>query len=73
MTPVLDELALRYAGRVKFAILNVDTNGAVASSYSVAGVPTLFFFNRGKLADRAVGELPKIDVERYLQMLVQAV
>jgi thioredoxin-like negative regulator of GroEL len=72
MAPVLEELASRYTGRVKFAILNVDTNGAVASSYNVTGVPTLFFYNRGKLVDRAVGALPKRDVERYLQTLVQA-
>lgn len=72
MAPVLEELALQYAGRVKFAILNITTNGAVASSYNITGTPTLFFYNRGRLINRAVGEMPKIDVERYLQTLVQA-
>jgi len=72
MAPVLDELAARYAGRVKFAILNVSTNGAVAGNYNVTGTPTMFFYNHGKLVDRAVGALPKADVERHLQALVQA-
>jgi thioredoxin 1 len=72
MAPVLAELASRYAGRVKFVILNVTTNGAVASSYNITGTPTLFFYNRGRLIDRAVGELPQADVQRRLQTLLQA-
>lgn len=72
MAPVLEELASRYAGRVKFAILNVATNGAVANSYNVTGTPTLFFYNHGRLIHRAVGALPKLDMERHLQTLVQA-
>jgi thioredoxin-like negative regulator of GroEL len=73
MAPVLEELALQYAGRVKFVILNVDDSRAVAGSYNVTGVPALFFFNRGKLTDRAVGGLPKHELERRLQVLLQAV
>lgn len=71
MAPVLEELASRYTGQVKFAVLNVDTDGAVASSYNVTGVPILFFYNRGKLVDRAVGGISRLDIERYLQALVR--
>lgn len=72
MAPVLEELAAQYVGRVKFAILDITVSGAVANSYNVTGTPTLFFYNRGKLIHRSVGALPKLDVERYLQTLVQA-
>jgi len=73
MAPVLEELALRYGGRVKFVILNVDDSRAVAGSYNVTGVPALFFFSRGKLMDRAVGGLPKEELERRLKTLLQTV
>jgi thioredoxin-like negative regulator of GroEL len=73
MAPVLEELASHYAGRVKFAILNVDENRAVAGSYNVTGVPALFFYSRGRLVDRAVGGLPKPDIEHHIQTLIQPV
>lgn len=72
MAPVLEELALHYAGQVKFAILNVDEDRAVAGGYNVTGVPALFFFNRGKLTDRAVGGLAKPELERRLQAMLEA-
>ena len=71
MAPVLEELASRYAGQVKFAILNVDENRAVAASYNVTGVPALFFFDRGKLRNRAVGGIPKPEFEQHLRSLFQ--
>ena len=70
LAPVLDELALAYAGRVKFVLLNIDQNPMTKSQYGVNGTPTLFFFKRGRLVDRVVGALPRADLTRHLDSLV---
>jgi thioredoxin 1 len=70
MAPVLDELAYDYAGRVKFAVLSVDENHAVASQYGVRGVPALYFYRRGKVMDQTAGAVPKEEVVSRLQSLL---
>ena len=70
MAPVLDELAFANAGRIKFVQLNVDAHHSTASQFRVTGVPTLFFYKNGRLADQVSGALPKAEIERRLQMLV---
>jgi thioredoxin-like negative regulator of GroEL len=69
LAPVLDELASAYAGRVKFVTLNIDQNHMIASEQGVNGTPTLFFYNRGRLADRVVGALPRPELVRHLDSL----
>jgi len=48
LAPLLDKLAGEYAGRVKFAKVNVDDAQGLASRFQITGVPTLTLF-RGPL------------------------
>jgi thioredoxin 2 len=66
VSPVLEDLARSYAGRLKVAKLNVDQNPMTASRYSVMSLPMLLFFRDGRLADTAAGALPRLEIERYL-------
>lgn len=66
MTPILDDLAKTYAGRLKVAKLNVDQNPVNASRYSVMSLPALLFFKDGRLVDTATGALPRHAIERHL-------
>lgn len=59
IAPILDELAGEYAGKLKIAKLDVDTNPEVAERYSITGIPTLLVFSNGKLVETLVGFLPK--------------
>ena len=59
ISPVVDELAKEYAGRVRIAKLNVDENPAIPSQYSVRGIPTLILFKGGKVLEQIVGAVPK--------------
>ena len=69
LAPVLDELALVYAGRVKFVALNIDQSHMIASQQGVNGTPTLFFYKRGRLVDRVVGAVPRPELVRHLDSL----
>lgn len=55
MTPVVEQLALEYAGKVTIGKLDVDANQDIAIRYGVMGIPTLGLFRDGKLVDRLVG------------------
>jgi thioredoxin 1 len=55
MTPVVQQLAAEYAGKVTIGKLDVDVNQDIAIRYGVMGIPTLGLFRDGKLVDRLVG------------------
>ncbi len=66
VAPILEELAAKYAGGVRIAKLNVDENPVTAAQYDIRNIPTLLFFREGKLLSRAVGALPRDEIERRL-------
>ena len=66
MSPVIDELATDYKGKITFGKLNTDLNQDVAAKYQIQAIPTLLIFKDGKLADRKVGALPKKVLEGEL-------
>jgi thioredoxin 1 len=66
MSPVIDELATDYKGKITFGKMNTDQNQEVAMKYQVQAIPTLLIFKDGKLADRKVGALPKKMLEGEL-------
>ena len=48
VAPILDELASKYAGKLKVVKVDVDSNGGVATNYGVTGIPTVIVFKHGK-------------------------
>ena len=70
LSPVLDQLASEYAGRVKVAKLNIDANSSTPSKYGVNGVPTMLFFKGGQPVNRLVGAQPKREIERQLNSIL---
>ncbi len=59
LSPVFEEVAAEYKGRMKFVKLNTDENRDVAMRYGVMSIPTLGFFYRGEPIDGLVGAVPK--------------
>ncbi len=68
VAPIIDSLAKKYDGRVKFCRLNVDENPQTAAQYRIMSIPTLMFFKDGQVADTVVGAAP----ERTLQPKIEA-
>jgi thioredoxin 1 len=63
LTPILDELAEEYDGRLKIGKVNVDDEQALAAEYSVRSIPTLLLFNQGQVAEQIVGLRSKRDLK----------
>src|SRR5579871_1251743 len=63
VAPILDQLAVEYAGRVKVTKLDVDANQQTAIRFNVRSIPTILFFKGGKLVDTVIGAVPKPALE----------
>ena len=59
VSPIIEELARDYVGKISFGKLNVDENKRVAAQYDIMGIPTLLVFKEGRLVDKIVGALPR--------------
>lgn len=59
LTPVIEELAAEYDGRVKVLKLNTDENPEVATRLSIRSIPTVLLFDKGKIVEQTVGAMPK--------------
>lgn len=70
ITPVLEDLAGKYKGQVKFAKVNVDENQDTAQQYGIRSIPTLLLFKGGKVVEQIVGAVPKARLEDVLNKLV---
>lgn len=66
LSPVVDELAEQYGGKVKFGKVNVDEQPRLAMNYNVQSIPTLLFFKDGKAVDISVGVVPKAMIEAMI-------
>ena len=63
ITPIVDQLAKEYSGKVIFGKLNVDENPETAQRYGIMAIPTLLVMKNAKEVDRIVGALPKSQLE----------
>ncbi|HIZ76967.1 MAG TPA: thioredoxin [Firmicutes bacterium] len=66
ISPVVDEIAQAYAGKVKVGKVNVDECSSVASAYGVMNIPTLVLFKNGKETERIVGFHSKEELSAIL-------
>src|SRR5688572_23892597 len=67
IAPVLEELAMEMAGRVRVAKLNVDENPATAARFGVQSIPTLLVLRGGREVDRIIGVQPKAAIVQRLE------
>ena len=63
VSPILDELAREYAGKILFGKLNVDLNRKIPIEYQIMSIPTILIFKDGKLVDRIIGARPRRALE----------
>jgi thioredoxin 2 len=66
VSPILDELAHQYAGRMKVVKVNVDDNQGLARRFDASSIPTLVVLRDGTVVDRVVGARPKAQLEAQI-------
>lgn len=68
LAPVIEELSTEFAGKIRFAKVNVDDCQEVPSRFGIRGIPTLILFSGGKKVNELVGNQSK---EKIRTMLAQ--
>ena len=70
LTPIIEELAKEYTGKVRVAKLNTDEAPNVPTRYKISAIPTLLFFKGGKVVEQMVGVHSKADIKKILDGMV---
>jgi thioredoxin 2 len=72
VSPVLEALARRYAGRVKLVKVNVDRSPEISRRFSVQAVPTLLLTDHGQVIARQAGAAPEPALRQWLDNALAA-
>ena len=59
ISPIIDQIADEYKGKLKVVKLNVDEAQELAMKYSVMSIPTLMVFKKGQVMDQVIGAMSK--------------
>ncbi|MBZ0295769.1 MAG: thioredoxin [Anaerolineae bacterium] len=59
VSPIVEEIANEYGGKLRVAKLDADTNQDVIMQYGIMGIPTLILFKGGEAVARVTGYKPK--------------
>lgn len=67
MSPVMEDLAERFKGKIKFGKIDVDENQEIARKFKVMSIPNFILFKDGEILDRFIGSMAEEDFEERLK------
>jgi len=70
VSPIIEELAKEYEGKIKVGKLNVDENSQAAQGFSVMSIPTVILFKDGKPGKTIVGAQSKDNYKKAIDEIV---
>jgi thioredoxin 2 len=70
--PVFAQAAREYAGKVKFCKVNTDAEVAIAQSFRIQSIPTLYFFHKGKALGAIPGAMSAAQLRTTLEQVLRA-
>jgi thioredoxin 1 len=72
ISPVVEELAGEYNGRLRAVKVNVDDSPEVAGRYGIMSIPALVFFKDGREVHREIGAMPKARLAAAIDEVLSA-
>lgn len=73
VSPVVEELANEFEGKVNFVKVNVDEANELASKYNVFSIPTLAIFNKGQIIAQQVGAASKDSYKKMIERALEKI
>ena len=67
VSPLVEEVATEFEGKLKVGKLDVDTNQASAAKQNVMSIPTLLIFKEGQVVAQQVGALSKTQLTEFIE------
>jgi len=72
MSGLMSELAKEYAEKVKVVKMDVDQCRGTAQTFGIRSIPTVIFFKNGKPVDQVTGLLPKDELAKKFDGLIDS-
>jgi thioredoxin 1 len=66
ISPVLDELSVEMADKIKIAKVNVDESRDLAAEFGIRSIPCLLVFKAGQVKGQMVGAMSKAQLKEKL-------
>jgi thioredoxin 1 len=66
IAPILEQVAVEQAGKLKVVKLNVDENPGTPAKFAIRGIPTLILFKNGAPAATQVGAVAKAQLASFV-------
>lgn len=60
--PIVEEIAVEYMDKLVVGKMDVDSNSAVPSRFSIRSIPVMILFKDGKEVDRIIGYASKASI-----------
>lgn len=70
MSPIIDELADKFKGKIKFGKVNVGDNRKLARKFNVVSIPNFVLLKDGKPVEQFVGAMSGEELEKRLRKFV---
>jgi thioredoxin 1 len=70
VSPVIDELAKEYEGKIKIGKMNVDENSQIPGQYGVMSIPSIVFFKNGQPIKTMVGAQSKESYKQEIEQMI---
>jgi thioredoxin 1 len=59
LSPILEDIANEYSGKVSVVKVDVDSNPVTSMEYGIRAMPTVIFLKNGEIVERHLGYAPK--------------
>lgn len=71
ISPIIEQLAEQYAGKIVFGKVNVDENPHISQRFGIQSIPTLMIVKEGQVIDVMIGALPKGQIENRIEQYIR--
>ena len=71
ISPIIEQLAEQYSGKIVFGKVNVDENPHISQRFGIQSIPTLMIVKEGQVIDVMIGALPKGQIENRIEQHIQ--
>ncbi len=66
ISPLVDDLAGKYTGKLKVVKMDVDGSPQVPAKFFIRSIPTLILFKDGAVVDQVVGAVSAAKLEQFV-------
>ncbi|MFZ0281542.1 MAG: thioredoxin [Bacteroidales bacterium] len=71
IAPAMEEISGEFTGKAVVVKCDVDSSPSVTAKFGIRNIPTVLYFNKGKVVDKQVGAVPKVNFINKLNALLQ--